>query len=264
MLRIPGPICGVRLGHDWVDPGTSPVTRMPNPHEIATGPLPRQAGPTLSPTEQRLLVALDFAAISNRNERAMFLAQVSVESNGFRRLHENLAYSPERLLQVFHKGGYVKDLADAQALVKGGRDAIAGRVYGPAHKGLGNRDAADGARYVGRGYIQLTGRANYAAAGAALGLDLLGHPELVEDPAIATRVAIWYWLARVSRSAAQIGDVARVTSDINGGSEGLKERRRRYRRYLELLPAPPPVHDGDLHPRTGPRPDISPYALTWL
>ena len=261
MLKIPGPTCGVRLGHDWVDPGTSPVTRMPSAYETATGPLRRQPAPTLSPTEQRLLVALDFAGIANRNERAMFLAQVSVESNGFRRLHENLAYSPERLLHVFHKGGYVKDLADAQALVKGGRDAIAGRVYGPTHKGLGNRDADDGARYVGRGYIQLTGRANYRAAGAALGLDLLERPELVEEPGVATRVAVWYWLQRVSRSAAQIGDVRRVTHDVNGGAEGLKERRRLYGHYLQLLPEPPPVHDGDLRSRTAPRQDMSPYLL---
>lgn len=261
MLRIPGPTCGVRLGQGWIDPGTSPITRMPSAYESATAPLRRPPAQTLSPIEQRLLVALDFAGISNGNERAMFLAQVSVESNGFRRLHESLAYSPERLLHVFHKGGYVKDLADAQALVKGGRDAIAGRVYGPAHKNLGNRDAADGARYVGRGYIQLTGRDNYRAAGEALGLDLLAHPEMVEQPDVATRVAVWYWLQRVSRSAAQIGDVVRVTKDVNGGAEGLKERRRLYRRYQQRLPAPAPVHELDLGPRREPGQDASPYLL---
>jgi putative chitinase len=56
---------------------------------------------------------------------------------------------------------------------------------------LGNVNAGDGAKFAGRGYVQLTGRTNYTKAGKALGLDLLKEPGKVEEPTIAARVLIW-------------------------------------------------------------------------
>ena len=254
MLRIPGPTCGIRLGEGWVDSGTSAITRMPTPPAQPRRPA---AALTLSPVEQQLLIALDFAGIGNINERAMFLAQVRVESGGFKRMRENLHYSPARLRTIF--GKYVKSEADAEELVREGPDAIANRVYGPTHKGLGNDEPGDGARYIGRGYIQLTGKDNYRSAGRALGLDLVEHPELVEEPAIASRTAVWFWLARVSRTAAQIGDVRNVTLNVNSGLNGLKERRTFFRHYQSLLKSIEAVHELEL--RLGPPPGPTPYLL---
>src|SRR5581483_8728455 len=58
---------------------------------------------------------------------------------------------------------------------------------------LGNTHPGDGKRFKGRGLIMITGRANYAAAGKALGLDLVRHPELLAHPHVAARASCWWW-----------------------------------------------------------------------
>jgi len=55
-------------------------------------------------------------------------------------------------------------------------------------KELGNTQPGDGARYKGRGYVMITGRANYQKAGDKLGVDLIGKPELACDPEIARKI----------------------------------------------------------------------------
>lgn len=117
------------------------------------------------------------------------------------------------LSQIGHESGqlqYVRELASG--------DAYEGR------RDLGNTMAGDGRRYRGRGLIQITGRANYAACGAALGLDLLGTPELLEQPMNACRSAAWFWKRSGLNELADAGDQVRVTRRINGGINGLAER----------------------------------------
>jgi putative chitinase len=73
----------------------------------------------------------------------------------------------------------------------GGTDYFNQR-YGPqtaVGKQLGNTEAGDGARFHGRGYVQLTGRTNYARAGKQVGADLLGDPDQAKNPPIAWRIA---------------------------------------------------------------------------
>lgn len=53
---------------------------------------------------------------------------------------------------------------------------------------LGNLTPGDGARFAGRGYVQLTGKANYARAGQALGVDLVGNPDLAMRPDLAAKI----------------------------------------------------------------------------
>jgi predicted chitinase len=91
---------------------------------------------------------------------------------------------------------------------------------------LGNTQPGDGARYKGRGFIQITGRANYTAAGKALGIDLVNHPELAERPDIATKVSIWYWNTRVKPRVANFGNTKAVTKKVNGGVNGLQDRTK--------------------------------------
>ena len=74
-----------------------------------------------------------------------------------------------------------------------GSDAYFEKRYGShtrVGKTLGNTQAGDGARYHGRGYVQLTGRRNYAKASVHTGQDLLGHPDRCKDPELAYDIAV--------------------------------------------------------------------------
>ncbi len=95
-------------------------------------------------------------------------------------------------------------------------------------KELGNVKPGDGARYKGRGYIQLTGRDNYTRAGKALGLDLVNKPQLVEKPEIAAKVAVWFWKQRVQPNVNNFNDVTAVTKPINPGLKGLEDRKEAF------------------------------------
>lgn len=107
------------------------------------------------------------------------------------------------------------------------------RKYDPKYnprkaKQLGNKVAGDGAKYKGRGYIQLTGRDNYKRAGQALGLPLEQRPELVERPDVAAKVAVWFWQNRVAPKVASYHDTAQVTKPINPAMRGLKDRNTKF------------------------------------
>jgi len=100
---------------------------------------------------------------------------------------------------------------------------------------LGNTQSGDGARYKGRGAIQLTGRANYAHASAALGLPLEELPELAALPENAFRIAAWFWTTHGLNLFADKGELEKCTRVINGGLNGLLERHKYYDRACEVL-----------------------------
>jgi putative chitinase len=93
-------------------------------------------------------------------------------------------------------------------------------------KDLGNTNVGDGPRYKGRGIFQLTGRANYRAFGRLLGLDLENQPARAADAVTSVRIACQYWRERKIGPMADDDDLIRVTRAINGGSNGLDDRRR--------------------------------------
>lgn len=93
-------------------------------------------------------------------------------------------------------------------------------------RGLGNTQAGDGPRFKGRGLIQLTGRANYAEYSELPQLDLLAHPALAADPAISLRIACKYWTSRGLNTLADWDDALTISYRINGGFNGLDDRRR--------------------------------------
>ncbi|MDB5100965.1 MAG: class chitinase [Cyanobacteria bacterium RYN_339] len=75
------------------------------------------------------------------------------------------------------------------------KEFASGEAY-EGRKDLGNTQPGDGVKYKGRGYIQLTGRANYAAYGAKLGIDLVNNPDLALRPDIAAKIVVAYWKDR--------------------------------------------------------------------
>lgn len=99
---------------------------------------------------------------------------------------------------------------------------------GQAYEGradLGNTQPGDGARYKGRGLLQLTGRANYRALGATLGVDLENHPELAAEPVLSLKIACEYWKRKAINQPSDIDDLVEVTRRVNGGRNGLDDRR---------------------------------------
>lgn len=89
---------------------------------------------------------------------------------------------------------------------------------------LGNTELGDGAKFKGHGLIQITGRANHAACGAALGLDLITNPRLLTEPIHATRSAAWFWASRGLNELADADRFGAITKRINGGYTHLDER----------------------------------------
>jgi putative chitinase len=133
------------------------------------------------------------------------------------------------LAQTAHESGrfmYVREQGSSSYLDRYDTGRLAAR--------LGNtpEDDDDGQLYRGRGLIQVTGRRNYALAGAALGLDLLEHPELLEEPENAARSAGWFWKENGLNALADQQLFSAITRRINGGLNGLDDRTALYHRAL--------------------------------
>jgi predicted chitinase len=102
-------------------------------------------------------------------------------------------------------------------------------------RALGNTQAGDGAKYKGRGFIQITGKANYATAGQALGIDLVNNPELAARPDVAAKIAVWYWQNRVAPYVQDFSDTRGVTKRINPGLQGLQDRQSNFKDYQQQV-----------------------------
>ncbi len=102
---------------------------------------------------------------------------------------------------------------------------------------LGNTQSGDGVRFKGRGLIQVTGRANYADCGRALGVDLINNPRRLGDFDLACLSAGWYWDTRNLNNHADRDDILTITKIINGGTNGLADRQAYLARAKRVLGA---------------------------
>lgn len=168
----------------------------------------------------------------NINEAAMFLAQCSHESKNFTRLEENLKYSAHTLFRLFPKK--VGTLEYAEKVCEQGAQAVGNLIYGN-RVDLGNYNPTDGYRYRGRGIIQLTGRNNYKYYGEKLGFDLVNNPDLAKEPYVACNIACCYWKVKTITPLAREGNVIMVTKKINGGLNGLEDRKKRFEESVKVL-----------------------------
>lgn len=134
------------------------------------------------------------------------------------------------LAQVGHESGRLRYSAE---IWNPAQCPWQGRYEGRAD--LGNVLEGDGARFKGRGLIQITGRANYAQCASALNLPLLDQPELLEEPGNASLSAAWFWDSRKLNSLADIGDFERITKRINGGLNGFGDRLALWQKAQEVF-----------------------------
>jgi putative chitinase len=187
--------------------------------------MPRAAS-TANGMTDALGAAMARFGIHRPARKAAFLAQLAHESGQLSRWTENLDYRWQRLRQIFPK--YFRTDRDAQMFDRQ-PERIANRVYG-GRLGNGPEATGDGWRYRGRGPIQLTGKDNYRTCGAALDVDLLARPELLETPEVGCLAAAWFWASKGLNALADAGDFVTITRRINGGLIGLADRQELWER----------------------------------
>ena len=104
------------------------------------------------------------------------------------------------------------------------------------YKRFGNTPEADGdgQKYKGRGLIQITGTSNYKDISKDWGIDVFSNPELLETPSYAVRSACWFWWKRGLNKLVDSGaTIEKITKIINGGQNGLADRKEFYKRAIE-------------------------------
>ena len=165
---------------------------------------------------------------------AHFLAQCGHESGGFRLTKENLNYSAKGLNGIFKK--YFPTLESALPYERK-PEKIANKVYG-GRMGNGPEASGDGAKFCGRGYIQLTGKDNYTAFGKSIGEDVCANPQVVAEK-YALLSAAWFFnkngLHNMSDGGATDAVVTSITKRVNGGTIGLADRIKHFKEYYHLL-----------------------------
>jgi len=188
-----------------------PSTKLGDLQSIVTAAQLRTIAPNLNQTKaENILPYLNLAMkefnIRTPERQAMFIAQLAHESGGFQ---------------------FFKELGDAQYFKR----------YANRPDIMGSSPAGTIPQFIGRGVIQVTGRANYAAASKALGVDFLAHPELLEKPEYAFRAAGWFWKSHNLNNLADRGSAGLedVTRRINGGLIGLADRRQYFQRAQQAF-----------------------------
>lgn len=162
-----------------------------------------------------VLAGLRACSLTDRTMLLMALATIRAESEGFVPIDEFVSrYNTETVAFDRYEPG----------------TAIGAR--------LGNTEPGDGARFKGRGFIQLTGRDNYTRIGRKIGADLIGNPALANDSETAGRILAQFLANHEDsiRSALYDGDLRTARKLVNGGSHGFDRFKDAYEKGLKLIP----------------------------
>lgn len=181
-----------------------------------------------------LTAAFTRFAIPAGVQQAAAIAHAMHESQRFEALSESLYYrDPARVASIFktafdldHDGAVDPEEIEAAKPYICNSEKLANRAYA-GRNGNGDEASGDGFRYRGRGPLQLTGRANYAAASAGIGSDYVAHPDLVGMPPDGAQTLAWFWVARGCMAAMKTSaDFDATTRIVNGPRMlGAAERR---------------------------------------
>lgn len=171
--------------------------------------------------------------ITNTLRLAHFLAQCGHESGGFRAVTENLNYSLDGLKKIFPRY-FPGDMGAAYAR---NPEKIANRVYS-SRMGNGDEASGEGFKFRGRGYIQLTGKSNYASFDKLVDEDILSNPDLVATKYPLASAAFFFNsnnLWSICDKGSDVATVTAVTKRVNGGTIGLEDRIKHFNEYYNLL-----------------------------
>lgn len=164
---------------------------------------------------------------------AHFLSQCAHESINFKFVEENLNYSSSGLKRVFGKY-FPGNLSESYA---GKPQKIANRVYSN-RMGNGNEYSGDGYKYRGRGYIQITGKVNYAEFDKFVPENILEYPELVSYKYPLSSAAFFFSrnnLWQLCDKGPSINIIKELTRKINGGYNGLDDRIAKFNKFYSIL-----------------------------
>lgn len=206
-----------------------PPTRAPAPPVSlppTTPPVDAAARPSPSTTPQPGDVTLD------QLRRSM--PGLSAERAQQMLPHLNAAMREANINTPARKAAFLAQLGHESGSLRYMEEIASGRAY-EGRRDLGNTQPGDGVRFKGRGPIQITGRANYAAASRDLGIDLVNNPQLAATPEVGFRLAAWYWNKHDLNRYADSGNFDTITKRINGGYNGKADRDRRYRLAQQAL-----------------------------
>lgn len=182
--------------------------------------------------EELLGILIEYRIIT-KVRLAHFMAQCSHESGNFKNVEENLNYSESTLLRVFPKY-FNPDTAKSCAR---NPKLIANKVYAN-RLGNGPEDSGDGWKYRGRGFIQLTGKNNYAYFDKVCEDDIINNPDLVATK-YALKSSAWFWHSNGLNDLADRGmdveTIRLITRRINGGYNGLVERVMLTNKFHDIL-----------------------------
>lgn len=172
-------------------------------------------------------------SLSSNLRLAHFLAQCAHESGNFSAVSENLNYSADGLLKIFPK--YFNSTTAAQYARQPIK--IGSRVYAN-RMGNGDEASGEGYKFRGRGYIQLTGKANYQAFGTSISTDLTSNPDLVATTYPMESAAYYFQknnLWAICDKGNSDAVVTELTKRINGGTNGLDDRLTKFRKFYGIL-----------------------------
>ncbi len=218
---------------EWQRLNKAPVTGVFGPEELALMRRAMEASISLVEFQENapgipeatlreylphLNAAMLAANITSDTRKAVFIAQLGHESDGFNTLEE------------YASGANYEGRED-----------------------LGNVHPGDGRRFKGRGPIQITGRDNYQSYGNAIGVDLIADPEVAATPEVGFQLAAEYWTRNNLNRYADRGQFDTVTERINGGQNGRPDRRNRWARAKRV--AARWSQTPDVVPRPRERPD---------
>jgi len=176
-------------------------------------------------------VAEYYDMTKNPARLASFLAQVAHESGGFNAVKEGLNYSVTGLRATFGKYFPNNEIAMNYARKP---ELIANRVYAN-RMGNGSEESGDGYKFCGRGLIQLTGRDNYIKFANDLNMSIEETVEYLQTPEGACASAGWFWDNNNLNSYCDRNDFTGLTKRINGGINGLADRKHHFDIALNML-----------------------------
>jgi len=160
-----------------------------------------------------------------------FLAQLMHESGSLKVFKENLNYSAKGLSVTFKKYFINEEVATPFARQP---QKIANKVYAN-RMGNGSEESQDGFHFIGRGGFQITGRDNYTILSKDLSVDFVNHPELLETVNYAILSAGWFWNKGNFNTLADKDDILGITKKLNGGTNGLDDRKLKYEKLKNII-----------------------------